>query len=413
MRFFRRRRRQGRGHPRVASVVVLLVLAVAFSATGYWWYKSRVESPSLEDPLNVVVLGIDRIEGAKAQRSDTILVASLRENDLRVLALPRDLRVKYPDGRVEKINAAYAHGGAELARHVIANFLGVELRYYAVIDYDGFEKLIDLVGGVTVTVPQALKYTDHAQKLTIDIPAGRQKLTGKAALGYVRYRDEKTGDLGRLQRQRQLWEAFLREGLPQISLSRWQEIVSTAQQYVKTNIPPVIIYRWSQRLQGLKPEMVQIKQVPGEPLCKPKPVGCYIEPDPVRTAPLVAKMIKRLEVVTADEVRIKVLNGAGVAGLARRVGERLQHEGFTVVHIGNADRLDYAHSYIIDISGNAQKIQLLRERPWRSPVQVVRPEEVRDIIKGLAAKGVTGQDADALLILGQDFQLQEEDDDGS
>ncbi|MCS6903253.1 MAG: LCP family protein [Candidatus Bipolaricaulota bacterium] len=390
------------------GLVVLLVFAFAVSAAGYWWYKNRVESPPLEDPLNLLVLGIDRIEGAKAQRSDTIFVASLRENDLRLLALPRDLHVKYPDGKIEKINAAYAHGGAELARQVIANFLGIELRYYAIIDYDGFEKLVDLVGGVTVTVPQALKYTDNAQKLTIDIPAGRQKLNGKAALGYVRYRDERTGDLGRLQRQRQLWEAFLREGLPKISLSQWQEIVSAAQQYVKTNIAPVIIYRWAQKLQGLKPEMVQIKQAPGEPLCKPKPVGCYIEPDPVRTAQLVNKLIRRLEVVTADEVRVKVLNGAGTAGLARRVGERLQYEGFSVTHIGNADRLDYQQSYIIDTSGNPQKIKLLTERHWRSSLKVVRPEEVRDIIKGLAAKGVTEQNADAIIILGQDFQLQED-----
>ncbi|MCI2429408.1 LCP family protein [Candidatus Acetothermia bacterium] len=406
----RRRRQQRSGQQRAIGLALFLVFLFAFSAAGYWWYKNRVESPPLEDPLNVLVLGIDRIEGAKAQRSDTILVASLREGDLRLLSLPRDLHVKYPDGRVDKINAAYAHGGAELARQVISGFLGLALNYYTVLDYDGFEKLIDLVGGVTVTVPQALKYTDNAQKLTIDIPAGRQKLNGRAALGYVRYRDDKTGgDLGRLQRQRQLWEAFLREGLPKISLSQWQEIVSTAQQYIKTNIAPVIIYRWAQKLQGLKPEAVQIRQVPGEPVCKPKPVGCYVEPDPVRTAQLVNKLIRRLDVVTADEVRVKVLNGAGTAGLARRVGERLQYEGFNVVHIGNADRLDYAQSYIIDTSGNAQKIKLLMERRWRSSLKAVRPDEVSDIIKGLAAKGVTGQNTDALVILGQDFQLREDD----
>lgn len=404
-----RRRRQRSSRHRAIGLAVLWVFLFAFSAAGYWWYKNRIESPPLEDPLNVLILGIDRIEGTKAQRSDTILVTSLRESDLRLLSLPRDLRVKYPDGRAEKINAAYAHGGAELARQVIANFLGIDLRYYAVLDYDGFEKLVDLVGGVTITVDKPLKYTDSAQKLAIDIPAGKQKLNGQAALGYVRYRDDKTGgDLGRLQRQRQLMEAFLREGLPQISLSQWQQIVSTAQQYIKTNIAPVMIYRWSQKLQGLKPEEVYVKQIPGEPLCKPKPIGCYIEPDPVRTAQLVNKMIRRLEVATADEVRIKVLNGAGTTGLARRVSERLQHEGFIVTHTGNADRLDYATSYIIDTSGNAQKIKLLAERGWRSQLKVVRPDEVSDIIKGLAAKGVTSQNTDALLILGQDFQLQED-----
>lgn len=400
------RRRQAIQRRRVLVLFFLLFLSVAVSAAGYWWFKSRVESPQLEERVQVLVLGIDYVEGASAQRSDTIFVASLREGDVRLLAIPRDTHVKFPDGRVEKANAAYAFGGAELARRVISNFLGIDIKYYVVVDYNGFEKLVDLAGGVAVNVERPLK--DDKTKPPIDIPAGNQRLNGKTALGYIRYRDSITGDLGRLQRQRQLLEALLRQGVREKSLNGLQQMVTTAQQHIETNLAPVSIYRLAQRLQNLRPEHVQIKQVPGESVCKPsKEGGCYIEPDPVRTAQLVNKMLRGLDIVTADEVRIKVLNGSGATGLARRVSELLRNEGFSVVHVGNADRFDYTDSYIIDITSDPRKIELLKERSLRSLFKVVKPDEVAATMRGLGAKGVTGESADVILILGSDFQLPE------
>lgn len=400
------RRRQAIQRRRVLVLSFLLLLSVAVSAAGYWWFKSRVESPPVEERVRVLVLGLDYVEGASAQRSDTILVASLREGDVRLLAIPRDTHVKFPDGRVEKANAAYAFGGAELARRVISNFLGIDIKYYVVVDYNGFEKLVDLAGGVAINVERPLK--DDKTKPPIDIPAGNQRLNGKTALGYIRYRDTITGDLGRLQRQRQLLEAFLRQGVREKSLDGLQQMITTAHQHIETNLAPVSIYRLAQRLQNLRPEQVQIKQVPGESVCKPpKEGGCYIEPDPVRTAQLVNKMLRGLDIVTADEVRIKVLNGSGATGLARRVSELLRNEGFSVVHVGNADRFDYTDSYIIDITSDPRKIELLKERSLRSLFRVVKPDEVAATMRGLGIKGVTGEGADVILILGHDFQLPE------
>ncbi len=400
------RRRQAIQRRRVLVLSFLLLLSVAVSAAGYWWFKSRVESPPLEERVQVLVLGLDYVEGASAQRSDTLLVASLREGDLRLVAIPRDTHVKFPDGRVEKANAAYAFGGAELARRVISNFLGIDIKYYVVVDYNGFAKLVDLAGGVAVNVERPLK--DDKTKPPIDIPAGNQRLNGKTALGYIRYRDDITGDLGRLQRQRQLLEAFLRQGVREKSLDGLQQMVTTAHQHIETNLAPVSLYRLAQRLQNLRPEHVQIKQVPGESVCKPpKEGGCYIEPDPVRTAQLVNKMLRGLDIVTADEVRIKVLNGSGATGLARRVSELLRSEGFSVVHVGNADRFDYTDSYIIDITSAPRKIELLKERSLRSLFKVVKPDEVAATMRGLGIKGVTGEGADVILILGHDFQLPE------
>jgi anionic cell wall polymer biosynthesis LytR-Cps2A-Psr (LCP) family protein len=119
-----RSRRQERQRRRILSVAFLLIISVAVSATGYWWYKSRVEPSPLPERVYVLVLGIDYVPGAAARRSDTIFVASLREGDVRILSIPRDTHVKFPDGRVEKVNAAYAMGGGGARAQGRLYFLG-------------------------------------------------------------------------------------------------------------------------------------------------------------------------------------------------------------------------------------------------------------------------------------------------
>jgi anionic cell wall polymer biosynthesis LytR-Cps2A-Psr (LCP) family protein len=133
---------------------------------------------------------------------------------------------------------------------------------------------------VTVSVEKPLK--DDKTKPPIDIAAGTQKLNGKMALGYIRYRDNQSGDLGRLQRQRQLLEALLRQGVR--DMLKLQQMVTTAQQYIETNLAPVQLYRLAQRLQTLRPEQVQIKQIPGESVCKSAKEGAAIS-SPIRCAP--------------------------------------------------------------------------------------------------------------------------------
>jgi len=167
-------------------------------------------SPHPAERTNILILGLDQV--GEAKRSDAILIVSIKEGDVRAISIPRDLRVKFPDGRLRKINAAYADGGVGLTRKVVSNFLDIPVHFHIVTGYEGFEKIIDLLGGVTLTIEKPLKYEDKAQKLFINLPAGTQKLMGKHVLDYVRFRDE-TGDWGRIKRQQNLIRALLAQGV--------------------------------------------------------------------------------------------------------------------------------------------------------------------------------------------------------
>jgi LCP family protein required for cell wall assembly len=109
---------------------------------------------------------------------------------------------------MDKIAHAYRFGGVKQIRQVLSDFLGLKIDFHYVIDLAIFKKIIDAVGGVEIDVQQDLKYEDKAGGLKIDITKGKQLLNGHDAEGFVRYRDEKQGDLGRIERQQQFIKAF-------------------------------------------------------------------------------------------------------------------------------------------------------------------------------------------------------------
>jgi anionic cell wall polymer biosynthesis LytR-Cps2A-Psr (LCP) family protein len=105
--------------------------------------------------------------------------------------------------------------------------LGKKFPYYVVMDFKGMERLVDALGGVPIKVKQAMKYTDNAGGLHIDIRPGQQTLSGSKAIQFVRYRADGRGDVGRITRQQQFLAAWgdalmkeptrllaLRDGLP-------------------------------------------------------------------------------------------------------------------------------------------------------------------------------------------------------
>jgi len=147
-----------------------------------------------------LVLGVDS-EG-QIKRSDTIMVTHVNpaENAIGVISIPRDTRVQIEGRGEDKINHAFAFGGPELSRKTIENLFKIKVPYYIVIDFAGVKHLIDEIGGVEIDVEKRMYYVDHSQDLYVDLYPGRQKLSGKDALAYLRYRKD-GGDLTRILRQ--------------------------------------------------------------------------------------------------------------------------------------------------------------------------------------------------------------------
>jgi LCP family protein required for cell wall assembly len=154
---------------------------------------------------NILVLGVDNTSG---RLSDTIMVLHVNpeKKTASIVSIPRDTLVTIPGRSLDKINAANAYGGVELARKTVENFLGLSLPYYVTVDLSQIEDIVDKLGGVTVNVEKRMYYVDYAGGLDIDLQPGRQKLTGRQVMGYLRFRHS-DNDFARIGRQ----QRFLRE----------------------------------------------------------------------------------------------------------------------------------------------------------------------------------------------------------
>jgi LCP family protein required for cell wall assembly len=136
------------------------------------------------------------------RRTDTIMLLHLpTEGRPALISVPRDSVVEIPGHGEERINAAYAFGGAPLLVQTLENATGVAIDDYVEIGFGGFASIVDALGGVEICLDEPVQ----DDKAHIDLPAGCQVLDGVNALGYARARDfDPTADLGRVQRQREL-----------------------------------------------------------------------------------------------------------------------------------------------------------------------------------------------------------------
>ena len=160
-------------------------------------------------PYYVLALGSDAQEGTTGERSDTMILmrVDLLGGKLTMLSIPRDTRVEIDGYGAQKINAAYAFGGAGGAVRAVSKLTGANINHVAVIHIDELAGLVDYLGGVTVNVPEAAYDPEHTG---IDIPSGMQTLDGETAVAWARTRYGYTrGDFQRQEDQRILMTAIM------------------------------------------------------------------------------------------------------------------------------------------------------------------------------------------------------------
>ena len=238
----RHRLRKGRLIALVIGLVLLSWVAflvwVPFNA---WNSVARVDNiPAGERPAdtaghNYLLVGSDSREGltaeqkkvlttgsAEGKRTDTIMLVHVSESGGKpvMVSIPRDSYVPIPGHRSNKINAAYAFGGAKLLTETVENVTGIHIDGYVEIGLGGFASVVDSVGGVRLCVPRHMV----DKKAGIDLAKGCQTLSGPDALGYVRSRyEDPLGDIGRAARQRQFLGALMKQAAtPSTVLLPWR-----------------------------------------------------------------------------------------------------------------------------------------------------------------------------------------------
>ncbi|HXF52174.1 MAG TPA: LCP family protein [Dehalococcoidia bacterium] len=341
-----------------------------------------------QDRCNFLILGLDRRprEGKAPTRSDTIIILSIdaKRKDARMLGIPRDLWVEIPtrDGGYynDRINTAYVvgemtdypGGGIGLAKATIEHNFGITIDHYVIIDFEGFQELIDAIGGIDVNVPEAVYDPYYSwTELPGDydpqyFEPGLQHMDGRRALAYARLRYNKD-DLDRIHRQQLVIIAALEKawGLdilknPMEYWERYKDTIETdvsdfqvlafaklAQDIGIDNIVGLSLGAWTRGYttpQGAAvlladPDAIRdaIRALYGEDTAPPAEPGATAEP--------------------LDPGLVEVQNGAGVEGLAAAVARYIVAKGVDpadVVTSNATDGLSHSRTEIIVLDGRLE-----------------------------------------------------------
>lgn len=332
--------------------------------------------PAPRDARNVLIVGSDDrgdleagegVQGTgkdfvKGQRSDTVILAHLYgdSDKAQLISFPRDSWVTIPaytdvdTGETVpedegKLNKAFFEGGPPLLIRTIEGLSGVRVDSFLQIDFDGFQQLVNTLGGVEVCLSKPAKEKDSG----IDLPAGRQTIKGDQALAFVRQRQGLPGgDLDRIRRQQQFIGAIVRKVLSAGTLLNPLKLngvikVATNSIQVDESLTDRELLRLAQRFQSFSAGGVSFNTVPFSDtnatrdrqsvvlLDEPKVDALFAQvradlppdtPKPAASPGAASNLI-----VAPENIRVKVYNGTGTAGLGRRGADELAAVGFQVV----------------------------------------------------------------------------------
>lgn len=234
-------------------VILVLVLAIGGYAFSVYLNAKNTVNNKMHDPvetidtdltkkklqdtekINILLLGIDSEgEGNQKGRSDAILVMQLdpEEDSIEIVSIPRDTRTEIVGkGMEDKINHAFAFGGAEMSVATVENFLDIEMDYYVNINMDGLVELVDELG--TITIHNDIEWSDKGY----DFPEGKLEMDGDKTKAFVRMRKkDPAGDFGRTQRQRKVIEGIINEGAQVGSVPKFSSMVDILGDNMNTNM---------------------------------------------------------------------------------------------------------------------------------------------------------------------------------
>lgn len=308
-------------------------------------------APTGDRPVTFLLLGSDtRGEEDDPGRSDTIMVLRIspKEKIAYLLSIPRDTRVKIPGHGRTKINAAYQYGGAPLMAKTIKEFTGLEINHYAVIDFQGFEEVIDTLGGIDIDVEKRLLDRRHK----IDIRPGYQHMDGEEALKYVRirYSDD---DFRRIGRQQKFLRAVIEKVMRVSSIIRIPQLADIASRNITTDngltITRMIAY--GQMFKSIGRENLHTVTIPGAP----QTIGgvSFVIADEPKMMWMVDRIKSDMPLELTEEekenknISIDVQNGSGKAGIARKMADKLGSLNFKIREVGNADSFTYYETQIL------------------------------------------------------------------
>ncbi len=252
----------------VIALLVLVILIPA-GAFGYLYFKlntmydNSTDLKSLNDTkykevdgiTNILLVGTDGRTLEESSRSDSMMILTIdnKNKSLKLTSLARDTYVNIPGHGEQKLTHAYAYGGINLLVETIEDNFKLDIQNYAIVNFFSFMDIIDTLGGVVVDVKpnelnelnkfitECYKFDKNPNKGSVEYinNSGTQKLNGYQALSYGRIRKNDSA-LERDRRQRAIIQGII-DGIKNLPLTKYPELVNSILPYIKTNMKPTTI----------------------------------------------------------------------------------------------------------------------------------------------------------------------------
>lgn len=252
-----------------ACILICLVLTAGVLFSGKFFLKDALhpqkdKNTTTLETFNVLLLGSDARPHEKIGNTDTIMVAQVSPERIALLSIPRDTRVEIPGKGMKKINSAARYGGPELTAAVVSDLIGQPVHKYALVRWDGFIRIVDILGGVTVDVPKDMYYDSaDGEKYIIELQKGRQRLNGREALAFARFRHEALGDIDRSGQQLALMKSLVEQAKQPGTLLKLPWLVPQLYKNVETNLDLQEILVLARAGSNLKNVAVVTQTLPG------------------------------------------------------------------------------------------------------------------------------------------------------
>jgi LCP family protein required for cell wall assembly len=207
----------------------------------------------------------DSFEGT---RTDTMMLVRINANKKRVsvVSIPRDSKVYIAGNHgIDKINAAHAIGGPDLAVQTVQDSFGIPIDNFIVVNLRGVRDLVDAIGGIDIYVEKPMHYTDNTAKLFINFEPGQYHLDGKQAEAFLRFRHDQLGDIGRIRRQQQFVMAVTKKLRDPGIMFKIPELVKISSQYVETDLSANELLTLAFFGKDLNMNAVRTATLPGHP----------------------------------------------------------------------------------------------------------------------------------------------------
>jgi LCP family protein required for cell wall assembly len=325
---------------------------------------------SISQPTTVLFMGVDVMYEGRGHdlksdhtalngRSDTMMLAFFnpQQNKISVLNIPRDTEVAIGKYGVQKINSANALGGPEYARAAVTSLVEMPVEHYVVMNLQGLVQLVNELGGVTVEVPKKMSYMDWTAKLKIDLEPGVHTLTGNQAMGFVRFRHDELGDIGRVQRQQIFLHAAAGKMMDPRSWLHVPALLEIAQKNIQTDLSEVDLASILNFAHNVPKANIKFVMLPGQFAAN----GNWIADPSVKTVAFHMANPEQEYVSSRRNISICIVNASSDPTFGGKLATALRKLGY-ITSVGKDDKNPISpRTRIIVQNGNVADAKMLQQ----------------------------------------------------